>query len=140
MKYTRGDIEKIVDLAFRGAIQDEKLQRELGLDYYKIEEKRALIESPEVMRCLDILFNSIYPRVDEENLLLQTAEKYPLEYLELSSRSLAALTRGGLHTVADLLRMTENELSRVRSIGVKSHMEIRRQQEQFIEKFKNGSL
>lgn len=140
MKYTRGDIRQIVDLAFRGAMQDEKLQRELGLDHYKIEEKRALLESPEVLRGLDILFNAIYPRLDEENLLFQTADKYPLEYLDLSSRSFAALTRSGVRTVADLLRMTEDELCRVRSVGKKSAAEIRERRDQFIENFENGCL
>ena len=48
-----------------------------------------------------------------------------IEDLELTVRSLNALTQAGIDTVSDLVSMTEGELNSVKNLGKKSLSEIK---------------
>ena len=136
MKYTRKDIEKIVDLAFRGAARDETLKRELNLNNYRIKQRKILFQRTDVLQGLEILFNAIYPQLDKKDPpAMHAAERIPLETLGLSTRCYTALFRNGVCTVADLLRLTEDDIRRARGVGAKCAAEIREKREAFIEEF-----
>ena len=150
MKYSREEIARLIELAFKGAAVDNQLQAELGLTEVDIARKKKLLTEESVMGGLEILFNAIYPRMQEEvdpdPPILQTARNYPLEYLEISGRPRLALSWcerfGKIRTVADLLRLSEHEISQIRGIGVnsKSMEEIRAKRSKFIEDYNSGLI
>lgn len=148
MKYDRTDILQLIKLAFQGIEADEALQRELELSAGEISRSKAALVSPDALQGLEILFNAIYPRGrEEESPLMKAAQNYPLEYLNLSPRAYNALrTRGGrigtFTTVADLLKPSEYQLSRIPGLGQnsKSLQEIKNKRQQFIVDFHAGTL
>ena len=54
----------------------------------------------------------------------ENPEDIPLEELDLSVRSYNCLKRAGVNTLADIAALTQNELSHVRSLGLKSYKEV----------------
>ncbi|MCD8129793.1 MAG: hypothetical protein LUE16_00695 [Lachnospiraceae bacterium] len=151
MKYDQQDIIRIIDLAFKGCQADSALQSELRITSAEdIERLHALLKEPDTLSALEILFNGIYPQPPQGNIssspLLQAADKYPLEYLCLSARTMGALTKltayGELRTVADLLKLSDGQLTRIRGIGAnsKSMEEIRSKRMKFIQDYNDGLI
>ena len=143
MKYSRAEIIQLIQMAFRGAEADRALKREMNITSSELAQSCALLMCPDVLSGLEILFNAVYPRAEELPTLLQVAEKYALEYLELSARPYPVLTkRGRLRNVADLLRLSDYQISSLRGIGPnsKSLEEIRRKRQKFINDYNNGLI
>ena len=59
--------------------------------------------------------------VEGDSEMLETS----IEVVDLSSRSLNCLKKAGIKTLGDLVKMTEEELVGVKSLGAKSHDEIK---------------
>ena len=147
MKYNRTDLIKLIDMAWKGIQADDGLKEELFLSEGEITKRMQILRQPDVLGGLEILFNSIYPRIKtEENLLLQVAENYPLEFLNLSARPYNILSKteqfGPIRTVADLLRLSEYQISKIRGIGrnSKNMEEIKNKRIKFISDFDKGMI
>ncbi len=151
MKYHQQEIIQIIDLAFQGCRANKALQSELHMtDRDQINRLQSLLKEPDTLLALEILFNGIYPQCQTVEIssspLLQAADKYPLEYLGLSARTRGALSKltayGELRTVADLLRLSDGQISRIRGIGAnsKSMEEIRSKRMKFIQDYNDGLI
>lgn len=145
MKYSRSDITQLVQLAFKGIRNDAALQQELSLTEQDIQQREATLLSSDVLDALEILFNAVYPQgepLSKKELLFQTAEKYSLETLQLSTRAYNILTRCEVRTVADLLSISEKRLKKIRGLGATSQGfgEIKEKMNQFIQDFYAGRI
>lgn len=86
---------------------------------------RILTEHLDLFRQLggdsDNLEIMVEPHQEGQNRLLQQ----PIEELELSVRSYNCLKRAGINTVGELVRKSEEEMSKVRNLGRKSLQEVK---------------
>ena len=81
-------------------------------------------------------------RTHWEDKLWELAAHYPIEYLNLSTRSYNGLVRSSyrIRTVADLLKLPLADLKKIRNLGVKSITEIEYAKYRFLEKLEQGKI
>ncbi len=147
MKYSREEIKTIVDLAFTGTRANPVLLDELELSWAELDQIQLIFRREEVLRGLDVIFNGILPQKPlEPNPLFEAAERYPIEYLDLSARCHSFLTRpdcySKIRTVADLLRLSDADLNKKRGLtpNSKSFQEVKFKREKFVEDFNAGKI
>lgn len=147
MKYDKVDLLQLIDLSFKGLERDINLQAYYRLSPYEILRIRDVMRSLDVLQGLEIIFNCIYPQTEKsESAILQAARHYPLEILGLSPRVEAALRRtnkyGEIATVANLLRLTDYEISKIRGIGQgsKAMADLQEKRQKFLDDYKCGRL
>ncbi len=106
-----------------------------------------ILVQPETAFGVMVLFQALSAAmIPVKRSLQQTAENYPLEYLELSARPYTSLVKstqfGAIRTVADLLRISDSQISRIRGIGPNSKglEEIRRKRLKFVQAFHDGLI
>lgn len=147
MKYNRQEIQAIIDLAFKGVRSDQALSDELRVSHIDLTKIERLFRREEVLLGLEVIFNGIFPqRPPESNPLIETAERYPIEHLGLSARPYSFLIRseryGKIRTVADLLRLSDSDINKIRGITAysKSFQEVKEKREKFVEDFNAGKI
>ena len=147
MKYNREEIRTIIELAFKGAHSDPALLDELQLSNIELSKIERLFRREDVLLGLEVIFNGVFPqKPSASDPLLEAAARYPIEYLHLSARPYSFLMRseqyGRIQTVADLFRLSDADLNRIRGITAysKSFQEIKDKREKFLEDFNAGKI
>ena len=147
VKYSQEEIKTIIDLAFKGARSDPALLDELQLSHTELTQMEQLFRREDVLLGLEVVFNGIHPqKPSETNPLFEAADRYPIEYLDLSARAYTFLIRsdryGRIRTVADLLRLSDADLSKIRGLTPysKSFQEVKCKREKFVEDFNAGKI
>ncbi len=147
MKRKKKELLLFVCTVYTVLLKNESRKQELGLT--EAEEKRLaeLLAQPETARGIMVLYQAMSAALSPaKRSLQQTAENYPLEYLGLSARPYACLAKsllyGEIRTVADLLRLSEAQISRIRGIGPnsKSQEEIKRKRLKFVQDYHAGLI
>lgn len=101
--WTNGVIEPFQALSMAAKILNEHL--ELFIDLSEIAKTMSIMSHKEISK---------------RDKLMET----PIEELEFSVRSYNCLKRAGMHTVADVVARTEQDMNKVRNLGKKSLEEI----------------
>lgn len=101
--WTNGVIEPYQALSMAAKILNEHL--EMFIDLSEIAKTMSIMSQKELSK---------------KDKLLET----PIEELDLSVRSYNCLKRAGIHTVADIVNKTEQEMIKVRNLGKKSLEEV----------------
>ena len=101
--WTNGVIEPYQDLSMAAKILNEHL--EMFIDLSEIAKTMSIMSQKELSM---------------KDKLLET----PIEELEFSVRSYNCLKRAGIHTVADIVSKTEQDMIKVRNLGKKSLEEV----------------
>ena len=101
--WTNGVIEPYQDLSMAAKILNEHL--EMFIDLSEIAKTMSIMSQKELSM---------------KDKLLET----PIEELEFSVRSYNCLKRAGIHTVADIVSKTEQDMIKVRNLGKKSLDEV----------------
>ena len=95
------------------------------------------------LKFLESVFSATFTsRTHWEDKLWELAAHYPIEYLNLSTRSYNGLVRSSyrIRTVADLLKLPLADLKKIRNLGVKSITEIEYAKYRFLEKLEQGKI
>lgn len=146
MKQNKKEPLLFVCTAHTVLLNNESRKKEFGLT--EDEEKRLeeLLSQPETAHGIMVLHQALNAALSPARSLQQTAENYPLEYLGLSARPYTCLAKsllfGEIRTVADLLRLSEAQISRIRGIGPNSKglEEIKRKRLKFVQDFHAGLI
>ena len=147
MKHNKKELLLFVCTACTVLLQNEGRKKEFGLTEAQAERLKKILAQPETVRGIMVLFQALNAAlIPAKRSLQQTAENYPLEYLELSARPYTCLSRsmlfGEIRTVADLLRLAASQISRIRGIGPNSKglEEIKRKRLKFAQDFYDGLI
>lgn len=147
MKRNKKELLLFVCTACTILLKNESRKQELGLTDAQAERLEEILTQPETARGIMVLFKALYAELlPAKRSLQQAAENYPLEYLGLSARPYASLAKsmqfGAIRTVADLLRLSDSQISRIRGIGPNSKglEEIRRKRLKFVQAFHDGLI
>lgn len=139
MSDSRKHLLNSIDIAFSlyrsrsdSAIPEEELQH-----------LEADLKSEPFLKFLESVFSATFISwTRREDKLWELAAHYPIEYLNLSTRSYNGLVRSSyrIRTVADLLKLPLADLKKIRNLGVKSITEIEYAKYRFLEKLEQGKI
>lgn len=128
---TRGDTDELrLEIETNGAIAAKEalaLAAKMLVDYFKV-----IVEISEQAQQTDFIFES-----EEEPVNKKLEMK--IEQLDLSVRLFNSLKRSGISTVAQVVRLTEEDVMRFRSLGKKSFKELKEKLEEHGLEFENTS-
>jgi len=99
------------------------LQEAVAFDRY-LEQTANLDNYPDFPEWLTQLYPNITPTLPKSVRIIET---HSVESLTLTPRIHNALRRNGITTIEELARTSDNELSRMRNLGVKGINEIHKQ-------------
>ena len=109
----------------------------------ELKQLEADLKSEPFLNFLESVFSATFTsRTHWEDKLWELAAHYPIEYLNLSTRSYNGLVRSSyrIRTVADLLKLPLADLKKIRNLGVKSITEIEYAKYRFLEKLEQGKI
>ena len=109
----------------------------------ELQQLEADLKSEPFLKFLESVFSATFTsRTHWEDKLWELAAQYPIEYLNLSTRSYNGLVRSSyrIRTVADLLKLPLADLKKIRNLGVKSITEIEYAKYRFLEKLEQGKI
>ena len=109
----------------------------------KLKQLEADLKIEPFLKFLESVFSATFTsRTHWEDKLWELAAHYPIEYLNLSTRSYNGLVRSSyrIRTVADLLKLPLADLKKIRNLGVKSITEIEYAKYRFLEKLEQGKI
>lgn len=109
----------------------------------ELQQLEADLKSEPFLKFLESVFSATFTsRTHWEDNLWELAAHYPIEYLNLSTRSYNGLVRSSyrIRTVADLLKLPLADLKKIRNLGVKSITEIEYAKYRFLEKLEQGKI
>ena len=109
----------------------------------ELQQLEADLKSEPFLKFLESVFSATFTsRTHWEDKLWERAAHYPIEYLNLSTRSYNGLVRSSyrIRTVADLLKLPLADLKKIRNLGVKSITEIEYAKYRFLEKLEQGKI
>lgn len=128
---TRGDADELlIELETNGAIQAKDalaLASKMLIDYFNV-----IVEISEKAANADF----IYEQEDEPT---NKKLEMKIEQLDLSVRLFNSLKRSGIYTVAQIIRLTEEDVMRFRSLGRKSFKELKEKLAEHGLEFENTS-
>ena len=128
---TRGDADDLmIELETNGAIQAKDalaLASKMLIDYFNV-----IVEISEKASNADF----IYEQEDEPT---NKKLEMKIEQLDLSVRLFNSLKRSGIYTVAQIIRLTEEDVMRFRSLGRKSFKELKEKLSEHGLEFENTS-
>jgi len=114
---TRGDMDELtLDISTNGAMDSKEalaLASKMLIDHFE-----ALVEISETAGEQDFIYEAV-----EEPMNKKLEMK--IEQLDLSVRLFNALKRSGIYTVSQILKLTEEDVMRLRSLGRKSFKELK---------------
>ena len=123
MKHNKKELLLFVCTACTVLLQNEGRKKEFGLTEAQAERLKKILAQPETVRGIMVLFQALNAAlIPAKRSLQQTAENYPLEYLELSARPYTCLSRsmlfGEIRTVADLFGYPIARLAELEGSGL----------------------
>lgn len=128
---TRGDTDELtLDIETNGAIEAKDalaLASKMLIDYFQV-----IVEISEAAQNADF----IYEAEDEP---VNKKLEMKIEQLDLSVRLFNSLKRSGIYTVAQIIRLTEEDVMRLRSLGRKSFKELKEKLAEHGLEFENSS-
>jgi DNA-directed RNA polymerase subunit alpha len=128
---TRGDADELtIELETNGAIQAKDalaLASKMLIDYFNV-----IVEISEKASSADFIF-------EQEDEPTNKKLEMKIEQLDLSVRLFNSLKRSGIYTVAQIIRLTEEDVMRFRSLGRKSFKELKEKLAEHGLEFENTS-
>lgn len=128
---TRGDADElIIEIETNGAIQCKDalaLASKMLIDYFNV-----IVEISEKASNADFIF-------EQEDEPTNKKLEMKIEQLDLSVRLFNSLKRSGIYTVAQIIRLTEEDVMRFRSLGRKSFKELKEKLAEHGLEFENTS-
>ena len=128
---TRGDTDELtMEIETNGAIKSKDalaLASKMLIDYFEV-----IVEISESAQDADF----IYEAEDEP---VNKKLEMKIEQLDLSVRLFNSLKRSGIYTVAQIIRLTEEDVMRLRSLGRKSFKELKEKLAEHGLEFENSS-
>lgn len=104
-----------------GKFKHEELFKDLKEEYIKLNKEKWEIESAfNFLQEKNIIANNQFIEQPEEKISLFTR----IENLDFTVRTYRCLLRANLKTINDIIRKKEDEILRIRNLGVKSYKEI----------------
>ncbi|MFH0767181.1 MAG: DNA-directed RNA polymerase subunit alpha [Bacillota bacterium] len=128
---TRGDADELtLDIETNGAIQAKEalaLASKMLIDYLSV-----IVQISEHATSTDFIF-------EQEEEPTNKKLEMKIEQLDLSVRLFNSLKRSGIYTVAQIIRLTEEDVMRFRSLGRKSFKELKEKLSEHGLEFENTS-
>ena len=114
---TRGDMDELtLDIETNGAIEAKEglaLASKMLMDHLEV-----IVEISEKAQSQQFIFEQVEEPINKKL-------EMKIEQLDLSVRLFNALKRSGIYTVAQILKLTEEDVMRLRSLGRKSFKELK---------------
>lgn len=128
---TRGDMDELtMDIETNGAIDAKEalaLASKMLIDYFQV-----VVEISEKASEQQFIFEQVEEPINKKL-------EMKIEQLDLSVRLFNALKRSGIYTVAQILKLTEEDVMRLRSLGRKSFRELKEKLAEHDLEFENAT-
>jgi DNA-directed RNA polymerase subunit alpha len=128
---TRGDMDELtIDIETNGAIDAKEalaLASKMLIDYLQV-----VVEISEKASEQQFIFEHVEEPINKKL-------EMKIEQLDLSVRLFNALKRSGIYTVAQILKLTEEDVMRLRSLGRKSFRELKEKLAEHDLEFENAT-
>ncbi len=128
---TRGDTDELtLEIETNGAIEAKDalaLASKMLIDYFQV-----IVEISESAQNADFIY-------EQEDEPVNKKLEMKIEQLDLSVRLFNSLKRSGIYTVAQIIRLTEEDVMRLRSLGRKSFKELKEKLAEHGLEFENTS-